>query len=90
MFVLEVSGDSMIDDHIADGDYVVVPQAEHRPAGPDRRRPNRRRRSDAEALVSRTESHRIRLEPANSTMKPIYVKDARIVGVVVGVVRRVE
>ena len=32
---------------------------------------------------------RIRLQPANSKMKPIYVKDVNILGVVAGVVRKV-
>ena len=36
------------------------------------------------------EKNRIRLEPANSSMKPIYVRDAKVLGVVVGVVRKVE
>jgi repressor LexA len=36
------------------------------------------------------EKNRIRLEPANSTMSPIYVKNAKILGIVTGVVRRVE
>ena len=36
------------------------------------------------------EKNRIRLEPANSSMKPIYVKNAKLLGVVVGVVRQVE
>ena len=33
------------------------------------------------------EAHRIRLQPANSSMQPIYVKEASVLGVVVGVVR---
>ena len=53
LFVLEVSGDSMIEAQIADGDYVVVRKQRTARDGPDRRRPNRRRRSDAQALVSR-------------------------------------
>jgi len=36
------------------------------------------------------EKNRIRLEPANSTMKPIFVKNARVLGVVVGVIRKVQ
>ena len=36
------------------------------------------------------EKNRIRLEPANSTMKPIFVRDAKVLGVVVGVVRKIE
>ena len=45
---------------------------------------------EGEATLKRwyMEKNRIRLEPANSTMKPIYVKNARILGVVVGVVRQ--
>ena len=46
---------------------------------------------EGEATLKRwfPEKNRIRLEPANSSMKPIYVKDARVLGVVVGVVRKV-
>ncbi|HEX3869065.1 MAG TPA: S24 family peptidase, partial [Pirellulales bacterium] len=36
------------------------------------------------------EGKRIRLQPANSSMEPIYVTDARVLGVVVGVVRKVD
>lgn len=88
MFVLEVRGDSMIEDHIADGDYVVI-----------RKQDTAKRGEIVVALTGENEATlkrwypengRIRLEPANSTMKPIYVKDARVLGVVVGVVRKVE
>jgi len=34
------------------------------------------------------EKNRIRLQPANSEMSPIYVRDARVIGVVAGVVRK--
>ena len=85
-FVLKVMGDSMVEAQIADGDYVVI-----------------RRRSTAHAgdiVVAQTEEgeatlkqwfperDRIRLQPANSSMKPIYVKHARVLGVLVGVVRK--
>ena len=87
-FVLEVSGDSMIDAQIADGDYVVI--RKQRTADP------------GQMVVAQTEDgestlkywfperrrNRIRLQPANQRMKPIYVKDARVLGVVVGVVRK--
>ena len=87
-FALKVAGDSMIEDQIADGDYVVI----------------RRQRTarDGQIVVAQTdegeatlkrwylERNRIRLEPANSSMKPIYVKNAKILGVVVGVVRKVD
>jgi repressor LexA len=88
LFVLEVKGDSMIEDQIADGDYVVV-----------RRQKVARKgqivaavTDENEATLKRwfPEKNRIRLEPANSTMKPIYVKNARVLGVVVGVIRRVQ
>ena len=88
LFVLEVKGDSMIEDQIADGDYVVV-----------RRQKVARKgqivaavTDENEATLKRwfPEKNRIRLEPANSSMKPIYVKNARVLGVVVGVIRRVQ
>jgi repressor LexA len=88
VFALQVSGDSMIDDQIADGDYVVV----------QKQRTARKGQivvaltGEGEATLKRwfPEKHRIRLEPANSNMKPIYVKDARVLGVVIGVVRKVR
>ena len=54
------------------------PQAAHCPRRADRGRHDRRRRSDAQALY--LEKNRIRLEPANSSMKPIYVKNAQMLG----------
>jgi repressor LexA len=87
LFVLEVSGDSMIEDQIADGDYVVI-----------RKQPKARSGQIVVALTDENEAtlkrwypekNRIRLEPANSTMKPIYVKNAKVLGIVVGVVRKV-
>jgi len=88
LFVLTVSGDSMIDAQIADGDYVVVHK--QRVAHPGQIVVAQT--EDGEATLKRwfPEANRIRLEPANSTMKPIYVKDARVLGVVVGVVRKVD
>jgi repressor LexA len=89
-FALQVSGESMIDDHISDGDYVVCKKQRNA-------RPGQivvAQTEEGEATLKRwypePEKSRIRLEPANSTMKPIYVKDAKILGVVVGVVRRME
>jgi repressor LexA len=88
LIVLEVRGDSMIEDQIADGDYVIV----------DRRQTARKGQivvaltDENEATLKRwyPEKNRIRLEPANASMKAIYVKNARILGVVVGVVRKVR
>jgi len=86
LFVLRVHGDSMIEDQIADGDYVIV----------QKQRAARKGQivvavtDEGEATLKRwfPEKNRIRLEPANATMKPIYVKNARVLGVVVGVVRK--
>jgi len=87
-FVLRVSGESMIDAQIADGDFVVVRK--------------QRTARDGQIVVAITdegeatlkrfflEKNRIRLEPANSSMKPIFVKNAKLLGVVVGVVRQVD
>lgn len=85
-FVLEVEGDSMIDAHIESGDYVVIKS--RRTA--DRGDMVVARTSDGEATLKYwfPEKNRIRLQPANRRMKPIYSRDARVIGVVVGVVRR--
>ena len=73
---------------IADGDYVVVKK---------QRTANKGQivvalTDDGEATLKRwfPEKNRICLKPANSKMKPIYVKNARVLGVVVGVVRKVR
>jgi repressor LexA len=85
LFVLTVRGDSMIEAQIADGDYVVV----HRQSTA---RPGDMvvaRTPDGEATLKYwfPEKNRIRLQPANASMTPIYVKTAEVVGVVTGVVR---
>ena len=84
---LRVRGDSMIGDGVMDGDYVVI----------KRQRTARKGQmvvaitDSGEATLKRwfPEANRIRLQPANPSMKPIFVKDARVLGVVVGVVRAV-
>lgn len=85
MFVLQVNGDSMIDAQIASGDYVVVKKQERAETG----QMVVARTDDGEATLKYwyPEQGRIRLQPANSTMQPIYVDNAAVVGVVVGVVR---
>ena len=88
-YALKVRGNSMVDAHISDGDFVVV---------------NERQRADNGEMVIamvqgtsatvkkfyRERDGRIRLQPANETMAPIYVheNDISIQGVVVGVLRR--
>jgi len=85
-FALQVTGESMIDEHIADGDYVIIQRQEQARDGQivavlD---------NDGEATLKRfyREKNRIRLEPANKTMKPIYRDNVKILGVLVGVVRK--
>lgn len=85
-FVLQVQGDSMIDDHICDGDLVI---AEKR---------SEVRNGDTvvaileggEATLKKYYHERdgIRLQPANADYEPIYVKEVDVQGVVIGVVRR--
>ena len=88
-FVLRVAGDSMVDEQIRDGDYIVV---------------NSRERAengemvvalvDGEAATVKTfyreNDGNVRLQPANPLMQPMYFPPDRIrvQGVVVGVIRR--
>ena len=85
-FCLKVKGDSMIDAQIADGDYVIVRRTSVCSDG-----------EIAVALVDGQdatlkrfyrEPSRIRLEPANSTMQPIYSNYVEVLGVVTGVIRK--
>ncbi|MCL6519576.1 MAG: transcriptional repressor LexA [Armatimonadetes bacterium] len=84
-FILEVHGDSMIEDGILDGDLVIV-----------RRQPVAENGDtivaliDNEATVKRfyQENGKIRLQPANSSMRPIIVDEATIIGKVVGLIRK--
>ncbi len=86
IFVLQVRGESMIEEQIRDGDYVVVEETNEAHNGQivvallD----------NGTATLKRyfKEATRIRLEPANSTMSPIFVKNVRIQGKVVGVIRK--
>ena len=84
-YVLTVSGDSMIDASIADGDYVVVEKRYSANAGDIvvARTPD----GDATLKYWFPEKNRIRLQPANKKMKPIYSRNAKVIGVVVGVIR---
>jgi repressor LexA len=88
-YVLQVRGDSMIDEQIRDGDYVIVE--------------NRKTARDGEMVIALLEGDRVtlkklyregggklRLQPANARMKPIFVDqdDLRVQGVVIGVLRK--
>ncbi|MDA1265020.1 MAG: transcriptional repressor LexA [Planctomycetota bacterium] len=86
VYALRVAGESMIEDAIADGDIVLIERRETANNGEIVVAVS----PDGEATLKRfyKENGRIRLQPANSTMKPIYTKEVEIRGVVIGVVRR--
>jgi repressor LexA len=87
-FALKVAGDSMIDAHIADGDYVVCRKQKTAEAG----QMVVAQTADGEATLKYwfPEAGQVRLQPANSALEPMYVKEASVAGVVVGVVRNLE
>lgn len=90
VFGLVVSGNSMIDDGIFDGDYVFVKQQADARNGDIVVA-----QVDGEATVKRfyREKGRIRLEPSNKEMQPIWVdpsQSTQILGLVVGVYRRIH
>ncbi len=89
MFVVKVRGSSMIEGHIADGDYVVIRKCETCENG-----------EKVVAMVEKAMTLKkyykrkdaIHLHPMNSTMEPIVVdptrEDIRILGVLTGVIRK--
>jgi len=89
VYVLEVKGDSMIEDHILEGDYILVEQTE-----------NANNRDIVVALVGEQETTlkrffrepggKVRLQPANANLPPIILPagDVQIQGRVIGVLRR--
>lgn len=87
-FALEVTGDSMIDAHIADGDYVIVQKQSY--AYPGQIVVAQTPEDEATMKYWFPESGRIRLQPANRSMQPIYVDEAVVKGIVIGVVRRLR
>lgn len=85
-YVLQVKGDSMIEEGILDGDYVLIEEQSTAING-----------DIVVALLDNglatlkrffKEPNRIRLEPANASMQPIYAIDVKIQGKCVGVIRR--
>lgn len=87
-YVLKVKGRSMIEDGIFDGDYVVI----ERNPSPTNGEVVVALLDNAYATLKRfyRESDCIRLQPANSTMDPIFVKDCNIQGVVRAVIRKFQ
>jgi len=86
-FALKVKGESMIEAQIADGDIVVCRKARTAHKGDI----VVAQTDDGEATLKYwfPEANRVRLQPANSSMKPIYSRTAQVLGIVTGVVRRV-
>lgn len=85
-FVLQVKGDSMIEDGILDGDYVVIEEQKVARNG-----------EIVVALLENglatlkryyREQKQIRLEPANASMAPIFATEVEIQGKVVGLIRK--
>ena len=85
-FVLRVHGDSMIEAQISDGDYVVVRRQQT--ARPGEMVVAQTDEGEATLKYWFPENGRVRLQPANSTMDPIYLSNASVLGVVTGVVRQ--
>lgn len=85
-FVLQVRGDSMIEDGILDGDYVIV----ERNFYPNNGDVVVALLNNDYATLKRyyREKTRIRLQPANKKMRPLYSKNPVIQGIVRGVLRR--
>jgi len=83
-FLLRVKGDSMIEDGIMDGDLVIV-RPQHTANDGD----TVVAIIDDEATVKRfyREKDRVRLQPANSAMEPIYADNVAVLGRVIGLVR---
>jgi repressor LexA len=88
LFMLKVQGNSMIEDSICNGDMVIIEKTD-----------TARNGQVVVAVLEGNETTlkryykedgRIRLQPANSAMEPIFVKHLEINGVVVGVVRKVH
>ncbi|HWB20912.1 MAG TPA: transcriptional repressor LexA [Phycisphaerales bacterium] len=84
-FALQVDGESMKDEGILDGDYVII-----------ERRETARNGERVVALLANgettlktfyKEADHIRLQPANPEFEPIIVKDCKVQGVVIGVMR---
>lgn len=87
-YVLQVKGQSMIDDHIDDGDFVVIEETQDVNNG-----------DIVVALLDNglatlkryyKEVTRVRLEPANSSMSPIYATNVKIQGRCVGLIRKFQ
>lgn len=87
-FVLQVKGDSMIEEGILDGDFVVIEEQ----TGANNGEIVVAILENGFATLKKyyKEATRVRLEPANSAMEPIYATNVKIQGKCVGVIRRFQ
>ena len=87
-YVLKVRGDSMIDAHIADGDFVLI-----RPQSTARNGDIVVAQVEDNGVTLKTffkEKDRVRLQPANTNYPPLYYDDVRIQGKLIGVIRKLD
>jgi repressor LexA len=87
-YVLRVRGDSMIEAHITDGDFVVI-----RPQQTARNGDIVVAQVEENAVTLKRffrEKNRVRLQPANEQYPPMFYDDVRIQGKLIGVIRRVD
>jgi repressor LexA len=92
LYALEVQGESMIDAMVNDGDIVIMKRAQEAHNG-EMVAVWLRDRDETTLKYFYLENGRVRLQPANPTMKPIYIEDPSIVqiqGKVVMVIRKVD
>jgi repressor LexA len=85
-FILRVRGESMIDAGILDGDFVVVKQQNTAVNGDI---VVAMIEDEATVKTFYRETDRVRLQPENATMEPIYARDVTILGKVVALFRRI-
>lgn len=85
-YVLRVAGNSMIDEQICDGDYVIVEKRQ----SADNGETAVALLEDGSATLKKIyrENGQVRLQPANADMQPIYVDNVQVQGVVIGVLRK--
>ncbi len=86
-FMLTVRGDSMVNVGIYDGDYILVRQQKEARNGEIVVAMINDMESEATVKTFYKEADRVRLQPENDTMDPIYVRDVQILGLVKGVFR---
>jgi repressor LexA len=87
-YVLRVRGDSMIEAHIADGDFVLI-----RPQSTARNGDIVVAQVEENAVTLKTffrEKDRVRLQPANANYPAQFYDDVRIQGKLIGVIRRLD